>query len=95
LSSPVMLELALAADVEVLARHIAGEAADPSLLDLARRIAEAQIDLRRVRSHRLRFIATECVKPLVRSQTPIRAQIKIAKALLKAGLHGPMADDPR
>jgi hypothetical protein len=30
---------------------------------------------------------------LVRSQTPIRAQIKIAKALLKAGLHGPMAPE--
>ena len=41
------------AEIETLARTIAEEAARPDLMDWARRIAEAEIDLRRVRCARL------------------------------------------
>ena len=45
---PIWLDPALASDVEALAQRIAGKGADANVLELARRIAEAQIDLRRV-----------------------------------------------
>jgi hypothetical protein len=45
------------ATVEPLARRIAGDAADPERLELARRVAEAQIDLQRVRRARAARIA--------------------------------------
>ena len=49
---PVWLDPDLASDVEALAQRIAGKSADASVLESARRVAEAQIDLRRLRSHR-------------------------------------------
>jgi hypothetical protein len=45
---PVLSDPVLAAEVEVMAREIAGDAS-PDLSDLARRVAEAQIDVMRVR----------------------------------------------
>ena len=51
LSVPVVSDPVLSDQVEALARAIAGPAA-AALLDLARRIAEAEIDLRRVREAR-------------------------------------------
>jgi hypothetical protein len=63
LNSPVLLDPALAPEVEALARRIADEAADPALLDLARRIAEAQIDLRRVRAYKFRLISSAFADP--------------------------------
>ena len=53
---PVALVPDLAGDVEALARRLCGEGSDPSLMELARRVAEAQIDLRRVRAYRQRLI---------------------------------------
>jgi len=53
---PVSLDPALASDVEALAQRIVGKSADANVLEPARRVAEAQIDLRRVRSHRNRLI---------------------------------------
>jgi hypothetical protein len=52
LNLPVLSNPALSEDVEALASEIAGAGATPEVHDLARRIAEAQIDLRRVRSAR-------------------------------------------
>jgi hypothetical protein len=60
---PVIRDGTLATEVEVLAQRIAGGAADLPVLDCARRIAETQIDLRRVRSHRLRLIASAGIYP--------------------------------
>jgi hypothetical protein len=42
----------LSKQVEELARHIVGETASPGVLDMARRFAEAQIDLDRIRRAR-------------------------------------------
>jgi hypothetical protein len=44
-------------DVEALAREIAGTEADAEIQELAHRIAEAQIDLRRVRDARHRLLS--------------------------------------
>ncbi len=45
---PVLSDAVLSAEVETMAREIAGEAS-PELIELARRIAEAQIDVNRIR----------------------------------------------
>jgi hypothetical protein len=52
LSIPVLADPALSKKVEDLAVKIAGENASPVLLELARAVAEAQIDLDRVRAAR-------------------------------------------
>jgi hypothetical protein len=52
LNISVLSDQALAADVEALAHDIAGVDAGPKLLDLARDLAEAQIELSRVRRAR-------------------------------------------
>jgi hypothetical protein len=51
LGIPVLSDPRLRADVEALAGKIAGDAA-PDLSELAQRVAEAEIDLRRVRRER-------------------------------------------
>jgi hypothetical protein len=57
LSLPVLADPALSDQVEALAREIAGEAADDRIFALAYRIAEAQIDLLRVRHARHQFLS--------------------------------------
>ena len=52
LAIPVTVDPSLADEVERLARMIAGEGANSSRLERARRVAEAQIDLLRVRRAR-------------------------------------------
>jgi hypothetical protein len=52
LSLPVLSDPTLSQEVAALARQIAGADAAPEIQELARRIAEAQIDLRRVRALR-------------------------------------------
>jgi len=52
LSVSVLMDPTLLAEVENLARQIAGVKAAPEILDQAREIAEAQIDLVRVRQAR-------------------------------------------
>jgi len=52
LSLPVLSDRALSDEVEALACEIAGTGAPPEMNELARRIVEAQVDLRRVRSAR-------------------------------------------
>jgi hypothetical protein len=52
LSVTLFADVALVEEVEVIARKIAGSAARAATLEHARRIAEAEVDLRRVRRHR-------------------------------------------
>jgi hypothetical protein len=52
LSLPILADPTLSAEVEALAREIAGKGATPKILEGARRFAEAQIDLQRVREER-------------------------------------------
>jgi hypothetical protein len=53
---PIFLDPDLASDVNALAQRIVGKSADLNLPESARRVAEAQINLRRVRAHRNRLI---------------------------------------
>ena len=57
LAIPVASDPALAPEVEELARRIAPDGSSPILLDLARRIAEALVDIRRVRRARADLVA--------------------------------------
>jgi hypothetical protein len=52
LSLPVLSEPTLSQEVAALARQIAGADAAPKVQELARHIAEAQVDLRRIRALR-------------------------------------------
>ena len=80
-------------EVEELAREIAGADANPEILGLARRIAEAQIDLRRVRYARHELLS----HALGDSDYESRASIKAKYALIApyargAGLVTPVPD---
>jgi hypothetical protein len=52
LSLPVMATLALSQQAEALAQQIADGSTDATIINLARRIAEAQVDLLRIRRTR-------------------------------------------
>ena len=57
LAVPVRADLSLLGRIEALARLIAGEGASAARLALARRVAEAQVDLDRVRAARFALLA--------------------------------------
>src|SRR5262249_55116926 len=78
LSLPVLSNPALSEEVELLARDIAGAGAIPEILELARRIAEAQIDLRRVRSARHDLLAGALCDPDYSSPAAKQKSTKLA-----------------
>ena len=63
LSLPVCSNPALSEEVETLAREIAGPGANAETQDLARQVAEAQIDLRRVRYARHKLLSDALSDP--------------------------------
>ena len=63
LSLPVCSDPALSEEVEALAREIAGTDANAEMQELARRVAEAQIDLRRVRYARQKLLSDALSNP--------------------------------
>ena len=63
LSLPVCSNPALSEEVETLAREIAGPDANAETQDLARQVAEAQIDLRRVRYARHKLLSDASADP--------------------------------
>ena len=63
LNVSVLHDPLLAKEVEMLARRLAGPLASPELLFYARRVAEAQIDLQRVRACRHRHIEQALADP--------------------------------
>jgi hypothetical protein len=72
LSLPVYSDPALSAEVEALTREIIGTDADPEKQQLARRIAEAQIDLRRVRHARHHLLSQALSDPDYESEGMLR-----------------------
>ncbi len=80
---PVALVPDLAGDVEALARRLCGEERDSKIMELARRVAEAQIDLRRVRTYRQQLIEHALVDRGVQTKATKRAQFKSAVAILR------------
>ena len=63
LSLPICSNPALSEEVETLAREIAGPDANAETQDLARQVAEAQIDLRRVRCPRHKLLSDVLADP--------------------------------
>jgi hypothetical protein len=82
LSLPVCPIPALSEEVEALASKIAGRGANAQTQELARRVAEAQIDLRRVRSARHQFLFDTLSKENYESYANMRMKVKLLRALL-------------
>jgi hypothetical protein len=78
LSLPVLSNPALSEEVEPVARDIAGAGATSEILELARRIAESQIDLRRVRSARHELLSSALCDPDYDSPAAKRKRAKLA-----------------
>jgi len=83
LSLPVGSIPALSEEVETLGREIAGPGANPETQELARRVAEAQIDVRRVRSARHQFLSDTLSKESYACYANMRMKVKILRALLR------------
>ena len=83
LSLPIFSNPALSEEVDVLASEIAGAGATPEIHELARQIAEAQIDLRRVRSARHDILSRALCDPDYDSSAAKRKKSKLAVAAAK------------
>jgi hypothetical protein len=83
LSLPVYSDPALSDEVEALAREIAGTDTNPRVQELARRIAEAQIDLRRMRYARHQWLLDCLRNPDYESGASIRMKWRILRPLLR------------
>ena len=83
LSLPVCSNPALSEEAETLAREIAGPDANAKTQDLARQVAEAQIDLRRVRYARHQLLSRALADPYYRTRAEKRQNEKILVSLLR------------
>jgi hypothetical protein len=84
LSLPISSNPALSEEVEALASQIAGSSADAKTQELARRIAEAQIDLRRVRCARHRLLSDALSNEHYDSSANTRMKFKVICRLLSS-----------
>jgi hypothetical protein len=66
---------------EAIARRIAGPDTGAAALERARRIAEAQLDLDRVRGHRRRLIAGFLTDPVYQPLRVLRRQLRVMKII--------------
>jgi hypothetical protein len=103
LSLPVCSNPALSEEVEMLAREIAGPGANAETQDLARQVAEAQIDLRRVRYTRHKLLSDALADPhydnrrekravrrrLLQKNAPYLPDLAALLASLNSPLQGP------
>jgi hypothetical protein len=83
LSLSVRSDPVLSEEVEALAREIAGTDANAEIQELARRVAEAQIDLRRVRCARHQFLTRTLADPYYDSGANARAKLRLLVRLLE------------
>lgn len=81
LNVSVLSDPALAPLAEAIALRIAGPNANPETLECARRIAEAQVDLNRVRNYRRRLIAGLLIDPNYRPQRALSEQLRLMKLI--------------
>jgi hypothetical protein len=72
LSLPVYSDPVWSEEVEALARQIIGTDANPEMQELARRIAEAQVDLHRVRRARHQIVSQAWSDPDYKSEVMLR-----------------------
>jgi len=83
LSLPVYSDPALSEELEALAREIAGTDANAEIRDLAHRIADAQIDVRRVRYARHQFLSHKLSDPYYDSRANMREKVALMCSLLR------------
>ena len=83
LTLPVSSDPALSEEVEALAREIAGPDANARIQELARRVAEAQIDLHRVRYARHQFLSNALSAPYYESRASARAKLRLMCRVLR------------
>jgi hypothetical protein len=84
LNLPVCSDPVLSEEVEALAREIAGPDATAEIKGLAGRIAEAQIDLRRVRYARHQLLSNALSNPYCESRATALAKLRLLPKLLRA-----------
>ena len=83
LSLPVHSDPALSQKIEALARKIAGSNADTEVQHLARRVAEAAIDLHRVRHARHRHLLGALSDPYYESHAATRKKVTLLCAIVR------------
>lgn len=83
LSLPVYSDPALSEEVEALVHQIAGTDANAEIQKLARRVAEAQIDLRRVRYARHQLLSHALRDPYYDSRANVREKVALMRSLLR------------
>ncbi len=83
LSLPVSSDPALCEEVEALAREIAGIGAHAEIQELARRVAEAQIDLCRVRHARHQLLSHALSNPYYDSRENMRKKVAVICSFLR------------
>jgi hypothetical protein len=94
LSLPVYSDPALSEEVEALVREIVGTDANAEKRELARRIAEAHIDFRRVRDARHRLLSQALGDPDYESHaTPRKKAALMLGCLKRYGPNAPLPDD--
>jgi len=94
LSLPVYSDPLLSEEVEALAREIIGAGTNLEMQELTRRIAEAQIDLRRVRHARHQILSQALSDPDYESETMLGKKAALAVRILRrSDLNMPMPDE--
>jgi len=94
LSLPVYSDPVWSEEVEALAREIIGTDTNPEIQELARRIAEAQIDLRRVRHVRHHSVFQALSDPDYESETMFGKKAALAiRILRRSDFDAPMPDE--
>jgi hypothetical protein len=83
LSLPVYSDPVMSEAVEALAREIAGPDANAEMRELARRVAEAQIDLRRVRCARHRLLSKALSNPSCDAPANVREKLALIGHVLR------------
>jgi hypothetical protein len=82
LNVPVLSDPSLAPEVETIARGISSPYESGETFEWARRIAEAQVDLNRVRNSRRQLITRLFVDPAYQPTQVYRQQLRVAKMVL-------------
>jgi hypothetical protein len=93
LSLPVYSDPVLAEEVEALAREIIGTDSNPEIHELARRIAEAQIDLRRVRHVRHQILSQALSDPDYESEAMLGKKAALVIRLQRFDPSAPIPDN--
>jgi hypothetical protein len=93
LSLPIYSDPALSDEVDALVREIAGIDPNDEVQEHARRVAEAQIDLRRVRNARHQLLSHALSNPYYESRADALKKVAVARSLLRKNAPDiPMAD---